>query len=215
MTLFETGLASEAGGPENQDRGAVIEQPNGLLLVVADGAGGLGGGAEAAERVVELVRERSASHGERLDPVVWCKVLRQADERLSMHPSAGETAAVVAALTQDAVCGASVGDCGALQLLEGGEVELTAHQRRKPLLGSGAAVPTAFGPVPFAGTLVVASDGLLKYAPRAELRQPALTGSARICARALIECVRYPSGNLPDDVTVIVCRSGGQDVRRC
>jgi serine/threonine protein phosphatase PrpC len=209
VNVFDTSLATKAGGPENQDRGAVIERPNGLLLVVADGAGGLGGGVAAAELVIDLVRRRTVPDGEFVNPLTWYGLLNEADQIVSRHATAGEAAVVVAAVGSDSVCGASVGDSGALLFQEGGEVELTAHQRRKPLLGSGAAVPTAFGPVPFSGTLLVASDGLLKYAPRDAARRIALSGRARAAAEALIECVRYPSGNLPDDVTAIVCRSGG------
>ena len=41
-------LESAVGNSEIQDGGAVIEASIGLVLVVADGAGGLSGGAEAA-----------------------------------------------------------------------------------------------------------------------------------------------------------------------
>ena len=41
-------LESAVGNSEIQDGGAVIEASIGLALVVADGAGGLSGGAEAA-----------------------------------------------------------------------------------------------------------------------------------------------------------------------
>jgi serine/threonine protein phosphatase PrpC len=49
-------LKTAAGNHENQDRGAVINSGSGLILVVADGAGGLSGGSEAADMAVEIVR---------------------------------------------------------------------------------------------------------------------------------------------------------------
>ena len=41
-------LETAARNPENQDRGAVIEASVGLIMVVADGASGQSGDAEAA-----------------------------------------------------------------------------------------------------------------------------------------------------------------------
>jgi hypothetical protein len=52
----------EAGGTELQDRAEFFWVASALVLVVADGAGGMSGGAEAAEFVVQFVK-RSISHG--------------------------------------------------------------------------------------------------------------------------------------------------------
>jgi len=93
--MFETYLATEAGGPQNQDRAAVIERPNGLLLVVADGAGGFGGGAAAAELAIKVVQEEPVSDAQFLNPLKWSDILRQVDRRLSQHPTAGETTALL------------------------------------------------------------------------------------------------------------------------
>jgi len=87
---FETGLATEGSGPENQDRAGVVERPTGLVLVVADGVGGIGGGAEAAQLVIDLLREASVTGTDFLDPLIWCGVLTEIDRRLAAHPSAGE-----------------------------------------------------------------------------------------------------------------------------
>ena len=50
-------LHTAAGNPQSQDRGAIVECAVGLVLVVADGAGGLSGGAEAAGLAVQAARE--------------------------------------------------------------------------------------------------------------------------------------------------------------
>lgn len=53
MTSVDVALA--AGGA-NQDRATVVHAADRHILVVADGAGGLGGGGEAAEAVIDAVR---------------------------------------------------------------------------------------------------------------------------------------------------------------
>lgn len=85
--------------------------------------------------------------------------------------------------------------------------DLTRAQERKPLLGSGCAWPVGFGPVPFprSARLLLASDGLVKYASPERLCETARAPSAERAARSLIECVRLPSGAPPDDVSVILC----------
>jgi len=52
-------LETAAGNPENLDRGAVIESSIGLVLVVADGAGGQSGGTAAAIMAVGSVRQEA------------------------------------------------------------------------------------------------------------------------------------------------------------
>ena len=86
-------------------------------------------------------------------------------------------------------------------------VFLTQNQIHKPLLGTGRAVPVKFENMIFSGTLLLTSDGLTKYTSVenivAVIRQSVILDN---CARNLIELVRYPSGTLPDDTTVILCR---------
>ncbi len=205
-SLFKTDLATAATTSENQDRAEMIEHPKGLLLIIADGAGGLGGGSEAAEIVIQIVKETSVSEAEFSNPLRWGHILTEADHQLYAHPIAGETTAVIVALSGGFVCGASVGDSGAFLVQEKTEIELTAQQHRKPLLGSGGALPIPYGPIPLAGTLLIATDGLIKYAPMTTIRQIISKNAVKSVANLLIECVRYPSGNLPDNVTVIVCR---------
>ena len=53
---------------------------------------------------------------------------------------------------------------------------------------------------------MVASDGLLKYAPRAALARLAGMADLAAAATALVELVRLPTGDLQDDVAVVLCR---------
>ena len=193
-----------------EDRLASFEQGGTLVVVVADGAGGLAGGARAAERLVELLREAADTPG--FDPhrsEAWVEVLASADLELEADPAAGETTAVVVALAEGLVVGASCGDSGAWVVQPGAWVDdLTARQRRRPRLGTGAAFPVPFARPGLAGTLVVGTDGLFNY-PRSEKIAAAVVGDDLDgAARALIQIVRLPGGGLQDDVGVVLVRAG-------
>lgn len=182
-------------GSANQDRAAVVPHDDGFVVALADGAGGTGNGAAAADAIVEAVRRVPG-----LDPVM---LLEKLDERLSQI--GGQSTAVVIAIKGDELRGASVGDSGAW-LIDGPHVvELTANQQRKPLLGDGAIVmPFA---APLRGTLLVGSDGLLRYAKRSDIaRVVASAASLRSAARELVALVRLPDGTLQDDVSIVLCR---------
>ncbi|OAD19480.1 protein serine/threonine phosphatase, partial [Candidatus Thiomargarita nelsonii] len=111
--MFETKLATEAAFSENQDRAAIIEHSNGLLLVIADGVGGMAGGREAAELAIQLVKVSAVASEHFMNPFAYSNFLIEADNMLFAHPLAGETTAIVVAVSDDLVCGASVGDSGA------------------------------------------------------------------------------------------------------
>ena len=103
---------------------------------------------------------------------------------------------MVLAVTPGLVCGARVRDSGAWQVTATAWQDLTDRQRRKPLLGSGAAVPVAFRPEDGRGILVVGSDGLFRYAPGALIRETALQGTPGEACRALLDLDRLPGGTL-------------------
>jgi serine/threonine protein phosphatase PrpC len=195
-------------GTAGQDRADVIPTNDGVVLVVADGAGGMGGGAEAAEHVIEAVRRALATFGTLGDPV---SVLRAVDRDLAAR-SSGQTTAVVVTASSSSIIGASVGDSSAWLVGENGFIDLTRDQTRKPLVGSGSAVPVAFRHAEaFRGTLIVASDGLFKYAKQERLCAAAQNPELEAVPASLVDAVRLPSGNLQDDVAVIVCRVNDQD----
>jgi serine/threonine protein phosphatase PrpC len=82
--------------------------------------------------------------------------------------------------------------------------DLTAHQRRRPLLGSGDALPLIFEAELGGCRLVLGSDGLFKYATAERICSLAMQGSVAEAADALASCVRLPSGAFQDDVAVVV-----------
>jgi PPM family protein phosphatase len=188
---------------EGQDRASVLRLENATVLIVADGSGGMSGGAQAAEsalrEISEAARRRMLS-----ERASWLKMLAEADAALSRGP--GQCAIVGTAIVAGRLIGASVGDCGAWLIAENGIEELTANQVRKPLLGSGEAVPVAFESALGDATLLLATDGLLKYARRDRIAALARHLDLQVAAHGLAELPRLRSGVLPDDVGVILCR---------
>jgi serine/threonine protein phosphatase PrpC len=193
-------IESAAGNPENQDRAAVIETGLGFVLVVADGAGGRSGGKEAAMMAVDIVREGAS----RLSDPDACVALQHI-QAIFRDKVAGETTCVLAVVNGGAIYGASVGDSGAWLISETAWTDLTKLQSRKPFIGSGAAAPCPFEvKSEHTSSLLLATDGLLKYTSPERIIEVCRKSDRVETARRLIELVRYPSGALPDDVTVIV-----------
>lgn len=186
----------EARRGRGEDRIAVVETPNRKLIVVADGAGGVAGGARAAESIC------GALTGDTSDWATW---LSQQDARLMDHGT-GLAAVVALSISDDGtIQGASVGDCEAWLFARGEAVNLTARQVRKPLIGDGGAVPTSFTARASAGTLIVATDGLWKYIKPARIAEIATTRPLESAVAALVDGVRLRSGSLQDDVAILMC----------
>lgn len=188
----------ERGVWGREDRAAHFVTERGDVLVVADGAGGTGDGAYAAEAVVAAV----AANLELRDGAAWEALLVSIDKTLRR----GETTAVVVSIIDGEICGASVGDSIAWVVGSEDWRGLTDGQVRKPLVGSGRARPVGFSARLGSGTLLLASDGLANYAPASRIaelaREPGLDGLAeRLCG-----LVRLRSGALPDDVAVLLAR---------
>jgi hypothetical protein len=200
MPAFETAGLTEAYQQQCQDRIAVFEEEQRTVIVVADGAGGIGSGAEAAEAVVRevkaVVRETTTADG-------WASLLRQIDFRIG----SGESTAVVVDVQTQQVCGASVGDSQAWMIDQGEISNLTERQQRKPLLGSGNAVPVGFARAPVSGVLLVATDGFCNYAKLADVVKVIALNDFVSLPRKLIDLVSLRSGELWDDVGIVVCRA--------
>lgn len=190
-----------------EDRLAVSRTDNGAIIVVADGAGGVGGAAIAAQFVCDFLVARSAQAIG--DGKFWANALRDADSALAAESHGGLTTAVIVDVRGSSVCGASVGDSAAWAIAESGIIDLTAEQSRKPLVGSGAARPVAFGPSPLNGRLLVATDGIFKYARREVIAACAVKGPLDDAADALLDAVRIGNRRLQDDVALILCENFG------
>lgn len=195
-------LFTAAGNPENQDRGLVVDHDSRIVLCVADGAGGRSGGTEAACMAVEVVRQNASL----LDNAESCaEVLRRMDTAIAKDSIAGETTCVLVVVAAEKLFGASVGDSGAWLIpTSGNHVDLTQAQQRKPFIGSGSAWPVSFQLHRQVGRLLLATDGLLKYTSAERIIDVCREYNTDVAAQRLIDLVRYASGALPDDVTLIV-----------
>jgi serine/threonine protein phosphatase PrpC len=182
-----------------QDRAGVQEVGDGVVIALADGAGGTSGGAKAAQAVVDAVFA-AASQGP-----AWPLLLAELD-RDAVRLGGGQSTAIVVAVTCAGVVGAAVGDSGAWVIRDTSIEDLTAGQLRKPLLGAGCVPSVVRGRSLEGGTLLVASDGLLKYASQARIARIASGADLALAARALVDLVRLRSGALQDDVSIVLCR---------
>ncbi|MEN8221582.1 MAG: protein phosphatase 2C domain-containing protein [Pseudomonadota bacterium] len=187
------------------DRAAVFQKNDLLIAIVADGAGGMSGASEAADYLVKYVQNK-ISKG--VDSTLCCQMLAEIDNLLYKYPIAGETTGIIAVINTNNNCivGASVGDSEAYIISNREGSHLTEYQYRKPLLGSGTAIPIPFAPMTLDGTLILGSDGLFKYARLSEISQIIKSYQPKESVLRLFELVRLPSGSFMDDVSVIVVK---------
>lgn len=181
-----------------QDRALVMPCEDGLVIALADGAGGVSGGEHAAKRVVDAVAE-VATHA-----YDWSMLLAELDFQQIGY---GQTTAVVLYVSAQKLVGASAGDSVAWVIRDRGIEDVTRAQSTRPLIGDGAIVRAVESGPLAGGTLLVATDGLVRYAKRDAIAELARGPDLDAAARALVELVRLPSGELPDDVSVILCRA--------
>lgn len=189
----------EARAGRGQDRACVIDVPGGLVIALADGAGNSKTGGDVADAVIAA----AGAVGPVFDPG---ELIVEVDETCLGR---GEATAVIVRVSAAGIVGASVGDSGACMVADGELVDLTEHQERKPLLGSSCS-PTPFGcgPVAPGATLLVASDGLLRYASNRRIAEAASLASLDDALAALVALVRLGDrGVLQDDLAIILVRA--------
>lgn len=191
----------------DEDRVAVVEHDGVWVVAVVDGAGGTGGGAEAAEFVVAAVRGDAA----KLRDTIGCvDLLSELDTQLAR--TGGQAAAAIAVVEDARISGASVGDCGVWHVHQSHVDDLTRFQRRKPLLGSGDA-----DVIPFAGavtgTLLFATDGLLKYVPAGKIVSALGQDSLERIADALPRLAAWGTGSPLDDIGFVLGRPSSSQTR--
>ena len=195
---------------DSEDRAAVIERGGALVVVVADGAGQMRGGALASDSVIEAVTRTLDHNSVDLESAeAWKYILHKTDAELA-EMMIGETTAVVIVLAADQLIGVSVGDSDAGVVRSSDIDDLTAGQK-EPRLGSGHAAPVTFFRGALDGTLIVCIYYLFKYARRDKIAAIA-RGRRPVhdVAADLENLVRLPSGRFQDDVVIVIgTRSAG------
>jgi PPM family protein phosphatase len=162
----------------------------------------------AASLVIERVGREALSAREIIDPIPWAALLRALDAELA-KARLGETTAVICAVNAAGHCGgASVGDSLAWAVNGSQVLDMTAKQKRKPLLGSGRAdVVAFFHRLAAPRSVVVGTDGLFNYVPVPRIRERANEhADPAQLATALVELAFLAPKTLQDDVGVAVAR---------
>jgi serine/threonine protein phosphatase PrpC len=192
-----------SGRRNSEDRAEVFHRGSDLVVVVADGAGGMRGGARASAALIENVRSVAADHSLNVhDDGLWSGLLMEADAALAAR-RVGETTGVVVVVGTGGVTGVSVGDSEAWVVSAKSVDDLTRHQER-PRLGSGRATPVVFHRAGVGGVLLVATDGLFRYASPERISATVRACEASRVAQRLTKLVQMPSGAYQDDVGIVV-----------
>jgi len=203
MSQIETTSTTKKYRERCDDRVDVIHADQRTVIVVADGAGGTGAGDLAAEFVIREVRSSYATIHSADD---WADLLLQTDKQISV----GESTAIIVDIRPYGIAGASVGDSQAWIICDGQITDLTGDQIRKPLIGSGMSQPVAFTHSSLEGLLIAATDGFFDYAKRDEITRLVAQSEFYEISQKCIELVQLPSGELWDDVGIVVGRNKPQ-----
>jgi serine/threonine protein phosphatase PrpC len=200
LIRFESAKISLPYREKCEDRIAVFNDDDRLVIVVADGAGGVGSGDIAATTVIREIENeyRNINSADQ-----WTELLNQIDCCISD----GQSTAVVVDVRPYGIAGSSVGDSEAW-IINNGKIEvLTENQSRKPLLGTGDAQAVSFVHSPLIGWLLVGSDGFFNYAKREQISNMLARTELATIPRTCVEMVRLPSGDLWDDTSIVVARN--------
>jgi serine/threonine protein phosphatase PrpC len=209
------GFAIRAAFPRarSEDRVAIMECDEALVVAIDDGAGGTRGGRTAADRVIEAVRGRTEQRP--LDPYdvrAWSEILIQVDAELARSPGGGETTAIVVVVAAHGIVGVSVGD-SEVWIVNDGCVDRLTEKQDRTRLGTGRADPKAFHRRSLDGVLVAGTDGLFRHAPAEAIALTCSSGDdAAAIADQLVRLPRLRSGAYPDDVAIAVVTAAPKQI---
>lgn len=191
----------EQGGSELQDRAEIFQSGERIVIALADGVGGMSGGTLAAETFVYNVQTAA----EFLSEADRCRrLLHQVDLLLAGDVNGAQTTGVVAVIDSNKLFGATCGDSGARLYRNDQVVDVTPSGKSKPFLGSGNALVTEFT-TGMNGTLVVATDGLWKYARASDIAAAIGSVVPERLACVLADLARLRNRKLPDDIAIVTC----------
>lgn len=204
--MYSIAYCSKSDSNTSQDRALCAVKEGQAFVVLADGAGGFGGGDEVAEAIVEFSGKCFVS-GELTETTECAETLLSLDRSLRAKGDLGESTAAVVIADRGVLFGASVGDSGVLLIDRSHVIDLTSDQNRKPRIGTGRARPVSFGPVPFEGIVMIASDGVLDYLDKTALLGIIHREEFLSVPEKVIEHIRHTHRSLPDDASVALIRA--------
>lgn len=207
---FQFVTCVQPAGTTSQDDLLVAHREGIEVVAVADGAGNSRESWKAARHALSALDSLTIEALTNADESLLVRVLCQADREISAA-AIGETTVVACILRGDEIIGTSVGDSGAWIITDSDRIDLTAHQRRKPLLGSGGAVPVPFRCNWTDGYLLLATDGLLKYTQPQAICETLRGDQFEVVCEKLLWPVRLRSGGYPDDVAIVVGRRASEE----
>jgi PPM family protein phosphatase len=206
LSRYEYARSLASNRPISGDVAEVFERDDRLVVVIADGAGGIGGGAVASRAVLESVSLAANDRGFPIDDVQrWAALLRTTDA-VAFAGGLGETTAVVVVVGPTGVLGVSAGDSEAWVVTANRIDDLTVGQYTRRRIGTGQAAPFIFERTTLPGVLLVATDGLLNYASPEVIARVVREGAMGFAADSLVELVRLPSRTVTEDVAVVLVR---------
>ena len=206
--MSEYSYKVEQSSNRGQDCVSIFEVNDRIIIMLADGAGGYKGAKQVSEKYISLMQEKLNSDSISEDPLVLERIMKNIDIELLRHSNGSETTAIIVIVKDSKVWGASVGDSKCWLFNKEFNYELTANQYRKPLLGSGKAIPVGFGIFELNGFIVVGSDGLFNYTSIDRIKNSLNSETIDNVSDSLINLVRLPSGKLHDDCSVVVYQKG-------
>jgi len=183
-------------GGRGEDHVGIFRDHGRLVVAVADGAGGTGSGAFAANMVID--EADAFARGARESAAMALMAAERA-----MFNVGGQSTGIILLVSGAVIRGASVGDSECWWLVDDGFVDVTSAQVRKPLLGDGA-MPVAFGPFPATGRLLLGTDGLFNYVSSGQILEVAYQSNIDEAARELAGLPRLPNGEWPDDLGLVL-----------
>ena len=133
----------------------------------------------------------------------WVDLFKTTDTALAAN-GVHETTGLVVVLGARGLVGISTGDSEAWVVTSSIVDNLTVGQHTKHRLGSRSATVTTFQRSLLAGVLVIATDGLFKFAAPEVIARIVRDNAIRAAALGLVELVRLRSGKHADDVAVVL-----------
>jgi len=206
---FEHVEAQVSSRPRSHDALGVFERDQVLVVVVADGGGSMHGGEATSSCLVSVVGaavEDPAFLVEEMQS--WIDLFKTTDTALPAN-GAGETTGVVVVAGPRGLAGVSAGDSEAWVVTPTAVDDLTVGRQTGQRLGGNRVTPAAFERPALGGVLVIASDGLFKYAATEVIARIVRSNAIGATAECLIDLVRLRSGKVADDVAVVLVRENG------